>query len=537
MMDSLYTAKSGLSVARSAVDVTSNNIANENTEAYKKRTVDVSEISSLEDNIGNGVSFDGVTRTTNEYLYTQLTQQNSLMEYYNQEDLTSSNIETMFSETDSSGLSITISDFFNDLESLRSDPNSSIYQEQLESQSETLVNNLSSLYEELDEIETSTYSLLEDQVSSVNSILEEIVYLNEKIVKSSSSSNNDLLDKRDALEEELSKYVDFKIDTSSSKYNLEIAGVSAIFNNTNLHEVSINETYTAQKDIYISTSLEDSNINSSDEITLTLNNTTSITITANPDLTSDDYDFKNQIVDEINNNSEFNELSAYLDTSNNLIITSTKEGEESKFDLAITINDVEIQKNDNSIQGKDEVFLSIYNEELSLESGSIKSLTNNLSTSTSIISSYKSSLDDFANALVSEFNKNSSTSVFTGSSISTLSFVQNSIGSLSSDDLESLAQIQWSDEINIDSNSDDTTSFSQFYQNLLVSVSSHVESNNFRLDSQKSIVNSLESTYNELTKVDTDEEMVNLLQYQAAYEANAKIITAVDEMLQTLLNM
>lgn len=536
MIDSLYTAKSGLSVARSAVDVTSNNIANENTEAYKKRTVDVSEISSLEDNIGNGVSFDGVSRTTNEYLYTQLTQQNSLMEYYNQEDLISSNIETMFSETDSSGLSITIGDFFNDLESLRSDPNSSVYEQQLESQSELLVNNISSLYEELDEIESSTYTLLEDQVSSINDILEEIVYLNEKIVGSSTSSN-DLLDKRDALEEELSKYVDFQIDTSSSKYNLEIAGVSAIFNNTNLHEVSINETYIAQKDIYSSTSLQDSNINSSDEITLTLNNTTSITISANPDLTSDDYDFKNQIVDEINNNSEFNELSAYLDTSNNLIITSTKEGEESKFDLAITINDVEIEKNDNSIEGSDEISISIYNETLSLESGSIKSLTNNLSTTTSIISSYKSSLDDFANALVEEFNENSSTSMFLGSSVSTLSFVQNSISDLSSDDLESLAQIQWSDEINIDSNSDATTSFSEFYQNLLVSVSSHVENNDFKLDSQKSIVNSLESTYNELTKVDTDEEMINLLQYQAAYEANAKIITTVDEMLQTLLNM
>ena len=38
-------------------------------------------------------------------------------------------------------------------------------------------------------------------------------------------------------------------------------------------------------------------------------------------------------------------------------------------------------------------------------------------------------------------------------------------------------------------------------------------------------------------RVDPDQEMINLLQYQAAYEANAKIITAVDEMLQTLLAM
>ena len=77
----------------------------------------------------------------------------------------------------------------------------------------------------------------------------------------------------------------------------------------------------------------------------------------------------------------------------------------------------------------------------------------------------------------------------------------------------------------------------KFYQNLLVTISSNVEDNSFKLEAQDAIVNSLESTYNNLTKVDSDEEMINLLQYQAAYEANAKIITAVDEMLQTLLDM
>ena len=44
-------------------------------------------------------------------------------------------------------------------------------------------------------------------------------------------------------------------------------------------------------------------------------------------------------------------------------------------------------------------------------------------------------------------------------------------------------------------------------------------------------------TIRDKNKVDPDEEMINLLQYQAAYEANAKIITAVDEMIQTLLAM
>ena len=105
---------------------------------------------------------------------------------------------------------------------------------------------------------------------------------------------------------------------------------------------------------------------------------------------------------------------------------------------------------------------------------------------------------------------------------------------LTSDDLENLAQIQWDEDVTIGSSK---TSFTEFYQDLLVTISSNVENNSFKLESQDAIVSSLTSTYNNLTKVDSDEEMINLLQYQAAYEANAKVITAVDEMLQTLLNM
>ena len=117
----------------------------------------------------------------------------------------------------------------------------------------------------------------------------------------------------------------------------------------------------------------------------------------------------------------------------------------------------------------------------------------------------------------------------------TLKFEKNNLNSITNDDLEKLALIQWNESLTIGNTTN--TSFSEFYENLLTTISSNVKNNNFKLESQNSIVNSLKNSYDELTKVDPDEEMINLLQYQAAYEANAKIITAVDEMLQTLLNM
>lgn len=532
MINSLYTAKSGLTTSKYSVDVTSNNIANENTTGYVKRTVNTSELPELENDIGNGVSFDGVTRNTNVYLYDKLVSQNSLASYYEQEDSILSNLEIMFSETESSGFSTTLSTFFNSIESLRADSTNLIYQNDLATQAQSLVDGLQSLNDELNSALDTTTQQLEDQVDTVNNILEQIVYLNKQIVQSNTASN-DLLDKRDALEKELSNYVDIEIDRDSETYNLKIAGVNVIFNNTNLHEVSISENNIAQKDIYNSSDLDDSNFSDGDEISIVLNGTTTLTLSANVSGTTEN-ELKNQIINEINTNSKFSDYTAYLDSSNNLVIKSNIEGEEGEFDIAILVNNSEISKSANSKEASNSVSLAVYNNELSLTGGSLKAITQELTSSTSNIYAYKNSLDSFAKALVDTVNSSSETPLFKGSSVDTLNFDKDTITSLTNEDLENLAEIQWNENITIGNTS---TSFSEFYQNLLVTVSSNVENNNFKLESQNAIVNSLESTYNNLTKVDPDEEMINLLQYQAAYEANAKVITAVDEMLQTLLAM
>lgn len=533
MINSLYTAKSGLSTSKYSVDVTSNNIANENTAGYVKRTVNTSELSELENDIGNGVSFDGVTRNTSVYLYDKLVSQTNVASYYEQEDSILSNLEIMFSETETSGLSTTLSTFFNSVESLRADSTNLIYQNDLATQAQSLVDGLQTLNDELNDALDTTTQKLEDQVDTVNNILEQIVYLNKQIVESNTDSN-DLLDKRDSLEKELSSYVDIEVSRDSDTYNLKIAGVNVIFNNTNLHEVSINENNIAQKNIYNSSDLDDSNFSDGDEISIVLNGTTTLTLSANVSGT-DENELKNQIINKINTNSKFSDYTAYLDSSKNLVIKSNIEAEEGEFDISISVATNEISKNANSVEAQNNVSLAVYNNKLSLSGGSLKAITQELTSSTSNIYSYKNSLDEFAKALVDTVNSSTQTPLFKGSSVDTLSFEKDNITSLTSEDLENLAKIQWDKSLTIGVTSN--TSFSEFYQNLLVTVSSNVENNNFKLESQNTIVNSLESTYNNLTKVDPDEEMINLLQYQAAYEANAKVITAVDEMLQTLLAM
>ena len=49
--------------------------------------------------------------------------------------------------------------------------------------------------------------------------------------------------------------------------------------------------------------------------------------------------------------------------------------------------------------------------------------------------------------------------------------------------------------------------------------------------------NSTELEYNSVSKVNIDEEMTNLIKYQTSYGAAAKVITTVDQMMQTLLGI
>ena len=53
---------------------------------------------------------------------------------------------------------------------------------------------------------------------------------------------------------------------------------------------------------------------------------------------------------------------------------------------------------------------------------------------------------------------------------------------------------------------------------------------------QSSIATQADGARDSASGVSIDEEMTNMLMYQRAYEGAARVMTAVDEMLDTLVN-
>jgi len=53
---------------------------------------------------------------------------------------------------------------------------------------------------------------------------------------------------------------------------------------------------------------------------------------------------------------------------------------------------------------------------------------------------------------------------------------------------------------------------------------------------QEALLNQLETRKDSVSGVSIDEEMTNMIQFQRAYEANAKMISVIDDLLDTVVN-
>jgi flagellar hook-associated protein 1 FlgK len=55
-------------------------------------------------------------------------------------------------------------------------------------------------------------------------------------------------------------------------------------------------------------------------------------------------------------------------------------------------------------------------------------------------------------------------------------------------------------------------------------------------DNQEILVGEMDKRRESIMGVSLDEEMANMVRFQHAYNASARILTAIDEMLDTLIN-
>ncbi len=81
-----------------------------------------------------------------------------------------------------------------------------------------------------------------------------------------------------------------------------------------------------------------------------------------------------------------------------------------------------------------------------------------------------------------------------------------------------------------------TVSFPGFYQQMIASLGTDARQAEHMVQVHEATLNQYTNSKDSLSGVSIDEEVVNLMRYQRAYEAAARLVTVVDEMLDTLIN-
>ncbi|ACZ12162.1 flagellar hook-associated protein FlgK [Sulfurospirillum deleyianum] len=76
-----------------------------------------------------------------------------------------------------------------------------------------------------------------------------------------------------------------------------------------------------------------------------------------------------------------------------------------------------------------------------------------------------------------------------------------------------------------------------FYSSLTTKIGSDASTANSNYDTNDALYSSVYTQYQSVSGVNKDEELANLIQYQSSYSAAAKIITTIDQMLETLLGI
>jgi flagellar hook-associated protein 1 FlgK len=82
-----------------------------------------------------------------------------------------------------------------------------------------------------------------------------------------------------------------------------------------------------------------------------------------------------------------------------------------------------------------------------------------------------------------------------------------------------------------------TATFDEYYNALVSDVGSEVNQIDAYYQHQYDMMTQLENYRESVSGVSLDEEMVNLVKFQSAYDAAAKLISTADELIQTVLKM
>jgi len=599
----LEIARRGLMSHQKSLEVTGHNIANANTPGYSRQeAVHKAGLpypapglnsGTAPGQLGSGVEISEIRRIRNEYLDTQVRDSTSAYNFWDSRLEILEQIQSIFPEPDGRGIQEVLINFFSDWHDLNNTPQDAGIKSAVVESGKELARLFRDTYNQLQNVDKSIMTDIDettkeikggklyDQVNRINELTERIADVTKSIirVKREGRQPNDLLDKRDALLDELAGFgpIEVDADRDTGGINVSMFGESLITTDSTSLQVTrigVNAAYDgANKEISLNIGTEKIILND-----LINNDTGSLVgiVWAWQD--------NNHFIDELNKlarsladtvNAVYDPLYdpdeslpqdfwQFRDVDGNLV---TGENGEDRTAGQIYVHS-ELISTPEKLDGTEALDVARLRNRTSVFTGKFTSPigSNNWNLSITATGDYPI-LKDFKFEFVNDENLQAIQANFDTTTkdkitikanwnslenkLSTLAEIEAVIndkfasegysatislgveGNYNLSDLANPANgiLELEDVLNLN----DTT-LEGYYRGYIAEIGAQTESAKNMHENQRAILDQIEGLRESTSGVSLDEELSRMIEFQYGYQASARVLSTLDDILDTLIN-
>ncbi|BAM12917.1 flagellar hook-associated protein FlgK [Helicobacter cinaedi PAGU611] len=601
ILSSLNTSYTGLQAHQLMVDVTGNNISNASDEFYSRQRVLVRPEKPLyfqDYNLGRGVSVETIQRIHDEFVFNRYRKAAEEAQYYDTHFTTLREASAFFPEVDGVGIYNDLEEYFNSWKDLAKNSTDPAQKQVLAKNSQVLSTNIKDTRARLVRLQQKASEELEVTINEVNRIAKEIAHINGKLKEMEDQRElkqaNELRDRRDELEYNLQTLVGanvFKnhLDSNASihpkladfddEYVLNIGFGFNIVDGAMYHPIvlkkddnhlNLNRVY-FQGDDFKTVEITDKIVQGKAGSLISLYNSGAdgtrvgkiqdyinhLDIFAKGFIEATNSIYSQSAATQIRSDKlDVWSLNALVDSNYNIkegsfdVVVYSTQGEEiarktitidritTMHDVVKAINENTDDNNDNNaLNDVDDYFRAYYDngtKEFNILSknpsqGLYVAIQDNGSNFTGAfgLNKFFNGEDAHDIALNQEYAKDATLIRPWLTPVNGNFDVANMMQQLQYDDVDFYVNKYEKKQMRIP----------EYFQFLAGRVANQTEAAQRTKETKDSVLSAVKKEHLAISQVSLDEEMVNLIKFQGGYAANAKVITTIDRMIETLLGI
>ena len=234
----LNTMVNGIYTQRLGLNTVGHNISNSNTEGYSRQTAHAAATPSSEvytlagaSQVGNGSTVTSVIRARDIYADRQYWKENSTDGYYNGKANNYAKIESIFNDSDNSGVQDAMEKFYQAWQDCSTTASSDTSRQNVINAGQNFAQSLQIAAKQTKEQIDSLYDDISLSVVKMNRLMGQVVELNKNIagIEATGAHANDLRDQRDLIVDQLTSMTDIAVyESANGMYTLVSNGTTLV---------------------------------------------------------------------------------------------------------------------------------------------------------------------------------------------------------------------------------------------------------------------------------------------------------------------